>query len=260
LQQDLVGNDVEAGVRFSGDIGDGQYGGGGIGLGAHEGVGGGDEASGDGDGIDDLFHEAGVAAFAGDPDGEVADVGEGFAVAIGKGTDGQQGVDVEAEHGIGAGEFAAFHDELSTGLTGDGAAHGAFFRGLENEFDGALEIRALQQVGRAEEHGRVDVVPAGVHDALRLGGKGNAGFFGDGQGVHIGAKDDGWAFAFCDRADDAGEGDAFGRDGQFAELRFDECGGLELGEAEFGILVQVAADRDEFVEELGVHMDKLRNK
>jgi hypothetical protein len=36
-------------------------------------------------------------------------------------------------------------------------------------------------------------------------------------------------------------------------LGLDECGRFELGEAQFGILVEVAADGDEFIEELGVH-------
>ena len=117
-------------------------------------------------------------------------------------------------------QFAAFHDELGAGFTGFGAAHGAFFGGLENEFDGAFIFFPAYYFCGSEEHGGVDVVAAGVHDTFGVGGEGDAGFFFYGEGVHIGTEDDGGAFdlgidglrigSFFQGADDAGEGETFG--------------------------------------------------
>ena len=93
---------------------------------------------------------------------------------------------MHAEHRF-HGEFfeQAFLDHFT-------AAALAFLGRLENEIGGAVEALALGQVlGRAQQHGGVAVVAAGVHAAVVLGLVAEAVHFVDGQGVHVGAHADG---------------------------------------------------------------------
>ena len=80
--------------------------------------------------------------------------------------------------------------------------------GLEEEENIARDLLAAlcQQLRRAEQHRRVDVVAAGVHDALVHAGKRKAGLLMDGQRVDIGAEGDALtgAFGAVDQADDGG--------------------------------------------------------
>ena len=64
--------------------------------------------------------------------------------------------------------------------------------GLEEEENIARDLLAAlcQQLRRAEQHRRVDVVAAGVHDALVFRTVGRAGLLRDGQRVEIGAQTD----------------------------------------------------------------------
>jgi len=73
----------------------------------------------------------------------------------------------------------------------DGSAQRLFGRlEQQRELAGELVLPTRQEVGDAEQSGRVDVVPAGVHDAVVHRGEGDLVFFGDGQPVDIGADHD----------------------------------------------------------------------
>lgn len=248
LQKQLRGNDVEAGVGLGRDIGNSEHGGWGIGLGAYQRMGGGDEAGGNGHGIDDLFHQTGMPALAVDADGEIADVGEGFSIPVGEDADGQQRVDMQAQHGDGAVEPAALHDQLPPRLAGYRTAHGAFLGRLEDEFNSTPEGSFTEQMGRPKEHGRMDVMAAGMHDPFGSGGEGDAGFLPDGKRVHVGAENDGRPLPFRQGADDTGEGNTLRRDRQLGQALADEFGGFELGEAQLRVLMQVPTDGDELIE------------
>jgi len=64
--------------------------------------------------------------------------------------------------------------------------------GLEHEDDiaGQLRLASRQQPGRAGQHGRVQVVPAGVHDPLDGRGIRKPGALRDRQRVHVPAEQD----------------------------------------------------------------------
>ena len=71
-------------------------------------------------------------------------------------------------------------------------AGAAFFGRLENQVDGAVEIAVRGQVvRRAQQHGGVAVVAAGVHLAGVARRVGKAVDFLHGQRVHVGAQADG---------------------------------------------------------------------
>ena len=117
------------------------------------------------------------------------------------------------------------------------AAAAAFFGRLEDHGDRAGEIARLGEIfRRAEQHGGVAVMAAGMHVARRVGSVGLAGRLGDRQRVHVGAQADGRPVAVpaADHADDAGAADA-GHDlvaAEFPQLLVDEAGGLEHVEIE----------------------------
>ena len=62
--------------------------------------------------------------------------------------------------------------------------------GLKDEPDGAAQLRLMlpQQLRRAKEHGRVQIVAAGVHGAV-FRAEGEVGALRDAQGVHVGAQE-----------------------------------------------------------------------
>lgn len=88
LQQYLGWDHVEARRSETFEVGDGEYGGRRIGLRSYERMGAGDDPGGNGYRVDDMFHRAGMATFAGDADGEIADIGEGFTVLVPEDADG----------------------------------------------------------------------------------------------------------------------------------------------------------------------------
>ena len=124
------------------------------------------------------------------------------------------------------------------------------FRGLEDEMERPAEIRVLGEVpGRAEEHRRVPVMPAGVHLAGMDGGVGAARPLLERERVHIGAQADRALAgkAAADRRDDAGAADALRHlDAPFAKLAADERGGAVLLHSELGMGMDVAPDLREF--------------
>ena len=118
-----------------------------------------------------------------------------------------------------------------------------FLGGLEDEADGAVEAAFLgEELRRAEQHGGVAVMAAGVHRAGILRAVVLRALFGDAQGIHVGPQRDGpVAAAAFERADDAGAAHAFGDlvEAELPQLGGDEGAGARLLEAELGMGVQV---------------------
>ena len=133
---------------------------------------------------------------------------------------------------------------------GAGAAE-AFFGRLEDEMHGAVEIPGLGEIARgAEQHGGVAVMAAAVEAA----GNGRApfqiGVLFHRQRVHVGAQADalGAAALALEHADHAGAAEAaMHLDAPLRQLVGDDAGGADFLEADFGMRVQIAADRGEFV-------------
>ena len=65
-----------------------------------------------------------------------------------------------------------------------------------------------EQLSRAEQHGRVSIVPTGVHHPGCLRFVRNIVGFFDGQRIHVGAQCDHRAAAVSERGDNTGPGDA----------------------------------------------------
>jgi hypothetical protein len=62
----------------------------------------------------------------------------------------------------------------------------AFFGGLENQGQGAIELASRRQVTRrAQQHRGVAVVPAGMHAALMPATVGRTGILDDRQRIHV---------------------------------------------------------------------------
>ena len=121
----------------------------------------------------------------------------------------------------------------------------AFLGRLEDEVDGAVEVAGLRQVlRRAEQHGGVAVMAAGMHAAGVLAGVRQAGRLQDRQRVHIGAQSDrGLAVAVAQHANDAGLADAaMHLDAPFLQLARDEIRGAVFLQPEFGMGVDVSAN------------------
>ena len=155
-----------------------------------------------GDGLDRGHHVGGghdrvgalpghgrVRLLAGDRQAEVVHAGQQPAVAIGDLAGLQVRTDVQPENGrhVRIAKHAFFDHQLRASLFAFG---GAFLGGLENELDGAgyLVAHLGQHLGRAQQDGRVGVVPARVHHARVLRGVGQPGLFPDGQRVHVRAQ------------------------------------------------------------------------
>jgi len=127
--------------------------------------------------------------------------------------------------------------------------------GDEKDRPGKIGLQPGEDRRDTEHDRRVDIVAAGVHRAVFLavadgflfGGEGEARVFDDRESVHVGPHpDNGAGLSSAKDADDPMAADA--RPDLEAELR--ERVGHEgrrprLLEREFGVLVDVAADRDE---------------
>jgi hypothetical protein len=153
---------------------------------------------------------------------------------------------VHAENGI-ARKFLE-QAVLDHGL---GAAQALLGR-LEDEMHAAVEVARLGQVARrAEQHGGVPVVAAGVHLPRARGTVRERVAFRDRQRVHVGAQPErALARACAQRADHAGPAQAaMHLAAECGELRGDQVRGAGFLEAEFGMRVDVAPPSGEF----GVH-------
>src|SRR6267142_1556963 len=138
---------------------------------------------------------------------------------------------------------------------GAGAAE-AFFGRLKDEMHGAVEIPGLREIARgAEQHGGVAVMAA----AVKAAGNGRApfqvGILFHRQRVHVGAQANAPAAAAfaLEHADHAGAAEAaMYLDAPLGQLVSHDAGGPDFLEADFGMGVQIPADRGEF---LGIAFD-----
>ncbi|CAA9422098.1 MAG: hypothetical protein AVDCRST_MAG15-2262 [uncultured Rubellimicrobium sp.] len=99
---------------------------------------------------------------------------------------------------------------------------------------------------------------AGVHPARDLGGVGCSGLLLHGEGVHVRAEADGGAGPVAvDDRDDAGCGDAFMHlvHAEFAQAVGHEAGRAVAVEAQFRVLVEVAAPGGHVLREGGDPVD-----
>ena len=128
----------------------------------------------------------------------------------------------------------------------------ALLAGLEHEHDVALEPVAVacEQPGRPDQRRRVQVVPAGVHRAVRRG-EVKAGLLVDGQRVHVAADQDRTGVAVvaspaAQHADDR-RGPGSGRDleAEAVELGEHPLLGVRQLEADLRVAVQRLPQLDE---------------
>ena len=143
------------------------------------------------------------------------------------GADLQVRPDVQHERGVHVGtREGAFVDH-----TRGSAA--AFLGGLKHQLHGAGErgLAIEDELGGAEQHRRVRVMAARVHDARHLRGERHARLLVDGEGVHVRAEQYAWPVAQLtfDLCDHAGLGEpGLEGDPEVAEPRLDEGRGLLL--------------------------------
>ena len=139
-------------------------------------------------GVDALLRAGAVAAFAGDLDLKHIGGGHDGAHAVPDlaGGDHLAHVAVEAHGSIHMGIFQ------DAGLNHQKGAARAFLIGLEHEFDPATEFFPIlhQQLGRAQQHGGMDIVATGVGRAGVLAFKGVVVLLIHGQGIHIRPQQD----------------------------------------------------------------------
>jgi len=126
----------------------------------------------------------------------------------------------------------------------------AFLGGLEDQVQRARKLQVLSDVlGRGQQHGGVPVMAASVHDAHIAAGIRQAGGLFDGQRVHVGAQAQRFAaIAALELPDHAGPAQAAGDlIAPLLELLGHQIAGTVFLVAHFGVPMDVAAHRDEFV-------------
>ncbi len=216
-----------------------------------DGLEGADAVSGGNDRIAREVGISGVGLGAGDGDDKVVGSGEERAGASGDDSDGQLGPAVEGVDGFdGRPDDAAIKDAV---VAESESARAAFFGGLKKEGDGAGAVRDFgEDASDTQQVGSVPVVPAGVHFSLVGRGVVKPGLLVDRQRVDIGTQGD-WVELLGGR-DGSGEvsGDAGAaceagdmRDIHRGEFACDHPAGAALLVPEFGMAVQVTADRNE---------------
>jgi hypothetical protein len=125
-----------------------------------------------------------------------------------------------------------------------------FFRRLEDEMHGAVEIAALRQIARrAEQHRRVAVMTTGMHPPVMRRAIGKAVRLHDRQAVHIGPKPDrARRVADPQPPDDPGLADpAMHLDAEPGEPVGDEFRRAALLEPQLGVGMDVAAPPGQLV-------------
>ena len=130
----------------------------------------------------------------------------------------------------------------------------AFLGRLEDEVHRAVEAPRARQLARsADQHAGVAVVAAAVVNALRAAGMGGAPELDHRQRVHVGAQADAArAAAAAQRADHAGAAQAFmDLEAEQPQRLRRHAGRAPLLERELGMRVQVAAQRDQFGQQVG---------
>ena len=190
---------------------------------------------------------AAVAGFAMDLNGKAVAAGHagaGLKVAL---AHGQMHPYVHTENGIDVVQRAALYIFLA--LAADLLGH------LENQLHGAAKLIALlhQHTGRAQQHGGVAVVPAGMHYAGVYAGVGHLVFLLHGQSIDIGAQHHGFA-GLCAVNGAHAPGNALKGlhlHADFFQLGANEFCGFDLLAAQLGVGVQPAPGLDHIVLLLG---------
>jgi len=159
--------------------------------------------------------------------------------------DGQARHIVHAENGPDA---EALHQAIIYHFA---AAATALLRRLKDDSNRAAEIPCRSQVlGRAQQHGHVAVMPAGVHLPWNGRPVWQIGLFLDRQGVHVGteANDRPCSLAAVDDAHHAGTPQAGHHlvTPKVAQLLLDEAGRLVDIEKKLRLLMQRAAPTSRF--------------
>ncbi len=155
-------------------------------------------------------------------------------------------VHVQAVDGLNAGEHAIFHEHGSSGRC-DRVLLGA----LPHEPDVALRLDPApggDGPERAEQHGRVAVVPAGVHDACVFGGEGESRRLLDRERVHVRAEQAGGQGRVDQEVDDQSAAHFLDYevravpavDVVHQRLDVAQGRGLLVGEPQSGVTVQIA--------------------
>ena len=131
------------------------------------------------------------------------------------------------------------------------ARHGLLGR-LEDDADGAAQrgflVHAVQHQGDAQHGGGVDVVAAGMGDAVVLRRERQARFLDDGQGIDVAAQGGGDG-AFADVHGQAGAVQPPGLQAGGFEPFHELVSGAEFLEGQLGVRVQVPAEVDQFRQE-----------
>ena len=146
-----------------------------------------DDLAGHRNGVGGVVRLGAVAAAAGD--GDVQRLGRGHhrPLPAAEHPGGQFGRrDVQRVRGVGPFPGRVEHALLDH----EPGAAVPLLAGLEHEHHAARQVRPArrQQPGRPDEHGRVQVMPAGVHGAADTGREVQPGPLGDRQRVHVGPQ------------------------------------------------------------------------
>ena len=147
------------------------------------------------------------------------------------------------------------HDRIDRGsientLFDHAKGAGDFLVGLEDEFNRSGKgVRVLRQnFGRHQQHGHVGIVAAGVHHPRILGTVRELVFLGHRQSVHIGPEHQHrTGTRSFQQGDYPGPGNAAGGHPQVLKVGFDHLCGAMLFESQLGMLVEIPAQRDQFV-------------
>ena len=195
----------------------------------------------DDDRVDRVLRLGAMSALPANGDGETIGGGHCRTGAHLDHTDRRVLVDVDAEGRIDLRilQHARFDHRL-------GATGGQFLRRLEEEFHrtGKVVATLQQQSRRAQEHGGVGVVTAGVHDAGRLRSVVDLVLFKDRKRIHIGAQQDCWPIAALAAADETGHAGlgytgAHVFDAEGAQPVRHDAGRAEFLVSQFRMLVQI---------------------
>ena len=173
---------------------------------------------------------------------------------------------MQAEHRVRARvrEDALLDHQLGApALAGErGIEARAFFRRLEDELHGAgqLVLHGGENLGRRHQDRRMGVVAAGMHhvdlaaeiSALGLGGERQSLRLLHRQRIHVGTqRHDRTGLAALEQGDDAGVGNAGPHlEAEPLQVLGDEARSANFLLAEFGVLVDIAAPRDQLVFDL----------
>ena len=225
-----------------------------VGLAAHDGLQIENDPGREHDGIDGDVRCGTVAALALYEQINGVRIGECQAFRVADDAGGLSGVGVQSQGEVGFGEAlieAVFEHHAGTGPD--------FLRRLGDEHQRArpLLLEGGHHAGRTDPRSHVNVVAAGVHDAVfnseailhpNLAGIRNAGLLRDRQGVDVGAEEYDGAGSVLQNADDAGAADLLGDlEAEFLQFLGKAGGGLHFQERELGVRVQVLVKSDEIL-------------